>query len=163
MSIATTKPRGLGALAALLAIVVLVNATRTYVVPEDWHFAYNVLLAGCSMGLALVAGLRADSLGLSRSSLGDGLRLGGIAFGVISALVVIGGLTGVVSDTRVDTGVGSMLWRVLVVIPVGTVVVEELIFRSALHGLLSTVLRPVPAMAVGSVLFGLWHVLPAAN
>lgn len=153
----------MAALAGLLAIVVTVIATRTYIIPDDWQLPYNLLLATAAMGVAVAAGLSSDDLGLSRARLGDGLRLGAIAFGAVSAVVVIAGLFGAVTDDRVGTGLGGMLLRVLVVIPIGTVIVEELLFRSALHGLLSRVLTPVWTVVTGSVLFGLWHVLPAAN
>lgn len=163
MSTSSTRSRALVALVGLLAIVVTVNATRTYLVPDDWHLPYNMLLATAAMGVAVAAGLNCDDLGLSRARLSDGLRLGAITFGAISAVVIIAGLLGAVTDDRVDAGLGGMLLRVLVVIPVGTVIVEELLFRSALHGLLSRVLTPLWTVVAGSVLFGLWHVLPAAN
>lgn len=153
----------MAALAGLLAIVVTVNATRTYIIPDDWQLPYNLLLATAAMGVAVAAGLSSNDLGLGRAQLTNGLRLGAIAFGAVSAVVVIAGLFGAVTDDRVDAAVGDMLLRVLVVIPIGTVVVEELLFRSALHGLLSRVLTPLWTVVAGSVLFGLWHVLPAAN
>jgi membrane protease YdiL (CAAX protease family) len=61
-------------------------------------------------------------------------------------------------DDRVDVSFGDMLWRALVVIPVGTVVLEELAFRGVLLGLLQRITTTARAVAVSSVLFGLWHV-----
>ena len=47
------------------------------------------------------------------------------------------------------------------VIPLATAVVEEVIFRGVLHGLLRRRLEVWPAAVCGAFLFGLWHVYPA--
>ena len=52
----------------------------------------------------------------------------------------------------------EMLVQVLATIPLGTVVVEELIFRGAVLGLLLLAMPTVWAVVACSVLFGLWHV-----
>ena len=56
-----------------------------------------------------------------------------------------------------------MLLRVAVVIPLGTVVVEELAFRGVLHGLLLRITSLRGAYFFGSVVFGLWHVPPVVH
>jgi membrane protease YdiL (CAAX protease family) len=48
-----------------------------------------------------------------------------------------------------------------VTVPLGTVVFEEVAFRGVLWGLIAQARGPGWATAVSSVLFGLWHVLPA--
>lgn len=139
------------------------DVARSTIVPPRWHLVFTVALAVFAVGLALAAGLRADELGCSPAHLGAGLRFGGIAFAVISAVLAVAAVAGLLHDERTDVGVSAMLVRVLVVIPVGTVLAEELIFRGALDGLLRRVMSPARAMAVGSVLFGLWHVPPIAG
>ena len=57
----------------------------------------------------------------------------------------------------------SVLLTVLVVIPLTTVLPEELAFRGVLLGLLDRTLRQRFAIAVSSALFGLWHVLAARS
>ncbi|MFT3852681.1 MAG: CPBP family intramembrane metalloprotease [Ilumatobacteraceae bacterium] len=54
-----------------------------------------------------------------------------------------------------------MLWRTLVAIPFGTVLIEELAFRGAMHSLLRRLVSLPWAFVIGAVLFGLWHVVPA--
>jgi membrane protease YdiL (CAAX protease family) len=46
-------------------------------------------------------------------------------------------------------------------IPVGTVLLEEVAFRSVLWGMLSRHTRMWQTLLASSVLFGLWHILPA--
>ena len=76
-------------------------------------------------------------------------------------MVVVGVLPATrhaLDDARVHVSLATMFFEVLVAIPFGTVVLEELAFRGTLLGLLRRRL-PVPwAVGVMSVLFGLWHV-----
>src|SRR4029450_97218 len=59
-----------------------------------------------------------------------------------------------------DTALGrGALWAVLVVVPLGTVVPEELAFRGVLLALLGRRHDARTATLVSSALFGLWHVL----
>ena len=46
-------------------------------------------------------------------------------------------------------------------IPIGTALSEELIFRGALLGLVARRHSPAVAVAFSSLLFGIWHILPA--
>jgi membrane protease YdiL (CAAX protease family) len=64
-------------------------------------------------------------------------------------------------DTRYRLDWGSALLTSLVLIPIGTVLVEEVAFRGVLWGLLRRVKGTATATVVSSVLFGLWHVLPS--
>lgn len=54
-----------------------------------------------------------------------------------------------------------VLVTLAVVIPSGTVLVEELVFRGVVLGLLRRLASPWGAVAWASVVFGLWHVVPA--
>jgi membrane protease YdiL (CAAX protease family) len=51
----------------------------------------------------------------------------------------------------------------LVAIPLGTVIFEEVAFRSVLWGLLARDFGVATATAVSACLFGVWHVLPAID
>ena len=148
------------ALALLVGGLAVANVARSTVVPRRWHLPYNVAMATYAVAVARLGGLTTDELGLSRARVGDGARVGGVAFGAISAVVAIGAVAGALEDDRTDVSAADMAVRALVVIPLGTVVAEELAFRGALHGLLSRVTSPRAALAAGSVLFGLWHVAP---
>jgi membrane protease YdiL (CAAX protease family) len=66
-------------------------------------------------------------------------------------------------DVRYHLPLSGALWSAFVVIPLGTVVLEELAFRSVLWGFLSRHLRPWQVLATTSGLFGVWHVLPALH
>ena len=148
------------ALTLLIGGLTVANVARSTVVPRRWHLPYNVAMATYAVAVARLGGLTTEELGLSRARAGDGARVGAVAFGAISAIVAVGAVAGLLEDDRTDVPAADMVVRALVVIPLGTVVAEELSFRGALHGLLSRVTGPRPALVVGSVLFGLWHVAP---
>ncbi len=104
------------------------------------------------------------SWGWRRTTFAAGVRLGLMAAGLIAAIVVIAtlvaGTGGVFEDDRVDVSFAEMALRVLVVIPLGTVLVEEVVFRGVLHGLLRRRFDIVPAALWGATAFGLWHLFP---
>jgi membrane protease YdiL (CAAX protease family) len=133
---------------------------RSTVIPSEWHFAFNLAIAGFSLGVARLAGMSAEELGCARRHAGAGLRLGGLAFLAVTLAVASTAPLGLLDDDRTTIGVGEMLLRVLVVIPIGTVLVEELAFRGTLYALLERATTPTRSMIVGSVLFGLWHAPP---
>lgn len=158
----STAPLGpTAALAVLVAGLAVANVTRSALVPGAWHLAFNLGIGLFAVSVAVAAGLGTADLGLHRSTLGAGLRLGGAAFTLVTVVVLLLGLAGALTDDRAGVSTGSMLVRVLVVIPLGTVLVEELAFRGTLHALLDRVGGPRWTWVAGALLFGLWHVFPA--
>jgi membrane protease YdiL (CAAX protease family) len=143
---------------ALLAVWDLV--VRPWL-PAELHPAGGLGVAGCAVALGLWGGLDVDGLGLSPRRLTAGLRYGGVAFGAVTAVVLLGLVIPATGDsfhsTRAEITVGHLLLQVLVTIPLGTVVVEELAFRGAVLGLLRLALPTRWAVIACSVLFGLWH------
>jgi uncharacterized protein len=158
------RPPAAGVLAAVLAVLAVANVSRSAVVVSGAHLVLNVGLAALVVALGSVADLSAEELGLARAAVGRGLRSGGAALAVIAVTVAVAAwvpaLQRAFEDERADIGGGGLLVRVLVVIPVGTVVVEELIFRGVVHGLLSRLTSVTGAVAIGAAIFGLWHVYP---
>lgn len=150
------------ALVLLVALLAVLNVCRSIVVPGGWHLAFNLTTAAVAVGVAALGGVGAAGLGLGRDRWVAGARLGGAAFLAITLVVTVGALVGVVADDDVSGDRNEVLARALVLIPVGTVLVEELVFRGALDGLLRASLDDARVIAVSSaVLFGLWHVVPA--
>lgn len=152
--------------AALLVIIATgsaFNILRSTVLPDRWHLLFNATLGLLAFGVGRLAGLGTEELGVGPGTYRRGLRFGSIAFVAISALVLAGGLAGIVTDDGAGIATRPMLIRVLVVIPLGTVLGEELLFRGALHGVLIRRFGINSALVMGSVLFGLWHVFPASR
>jgi membrane protease YdiL (CAAX protease family) len=133
-----------------------------------WYPAVNGCAAAGALAAAVASGLASGDLGLGRDRLGAGLRLGSaMAAPVVAAFglaVVTPGARPVLNDQRIAGLDGRQLaYQVLVRIPVGTVVWEEIAFRGVLQAALRRVLDEPAATAVGSAVFGLWHIRPTAE
>jgi uncharacterized protein len=133
-----------------------------------WYPVVNAGAAAATLGAAAASGLTAGDLGLRRDRLRAGLRCGSAA---AAPVVAAFGLAALVPATRPlldDQRVAGLdrrqlAYQVLLRIPVGTVGWEEIAFRGVLHAALRRVLAEPVAVAVGSAVFGLWHIRPTAE
>lgn len=155
---------------AALAVTILVMAgvnVWVHVAPRGTHLVTGPLAAVVLLLVARSAGLSWAELGLGRAALGRGAwyaaaaaALVAVAYGVA---VTVPATRRALRDTRYRIGAGSAVRIAFVTIPIGTVVFEEVAFRGVLWGLLAQDHGTVWATGVSSVLFGLWHVLPALD
>lgn len=159
--------RTMAVLTLTIVLLGLVDVSRSVWVPSGAHFALNVGVALALLGMAAAADATTGELGLRGADVGSGLRWGGGAFVVIAASLLVFGLlapgSSLLADDRADIGLGSLLVRALVVIPLGTVLLEELAFRGLLLALLQRVTSSTRAVLGASLLFGLWHIPVAWN
>jgi membrane protease YdiL (CAAX protease family) len=151
----------LGAVLALMASVNLLD-----------HFgpARSSLVLGPSVTVLLVvlsrrSGLTWDDLGLARHSWRRGALVAAasvaLVAGVYALAVALPATRLAFLDARYRLPVGRALFSALVVIPLGTVIIEEIAFRGVLMGLLTRRRSARWGLGVSSGLFGLWHVLPS--
>lgn len=132
-------------------------------IPRRWHLPANLAAAG---GL-FWAGRRAG-LDLGRGRAASGIRLGlgasAVVAGTVAAASAAPRLRPLFADERVRADSRrEMAYESLARIPVGTAVFEEVAFRGVLPGLIARTTTEPVAVGLSSVLFGLWHVLPALD
>jgi uncharacterized protein len=159
--------RGPGPEFGLVALVAAYNVVGNLWLP---HWAY--VPANLAFGVLLVAlarrlGASWDELGLDPSRAGRGARVGLVAVALVALALALGAALSPVrmflADERVEgVAVGYAAFQMLVRIPLGTAVFEELVFRGVLFGLFLRRMSPLAAATASSLLFGLWHLLPAA-
>jgi CAAX protease family protein len=155
-----------GAFVLAIGVAVAGNLLAN-LVPRPLYVPANLLVAAVAVLVALGPGrCTLTDLGLARRDLSGGLRWGAaVAAGVVAVLA----LAALVPATRpwfADARVNQdatwlLLYTTLVRIPLGTVVLEETLFRGVLLGLGLRRWSTGRAIAFSSALFGLWHVLPA--
>jgi uncharacterized protein len=125
-----------------------------------------VLTAGLLVVLARADGCSWTALGLGRESLRPGLRWAA----VLIAAVLLGYLVAAAlpptrqafADTRATSLSGAaLLWHLLVRIPLGTALLEEVAFRGVVYAMVERRRGARAAVVGSSLLFGLWHVLPS--
>lgn len=163
---ATGRPsagrQDLVALVATLVTITAWNLGRSAVVPAHAGIPANLAVAAVFGGIAWLGGLGWDGVGLAGDRIVRGLAFGGVVFGAVLVVLVlvsaVPATSGALTDHRVHVGTTAMLFQVLVAIPFGTVVLEELAFRGTLLGLLLGRLSTPVAVGVTSVFFGLWHI-----
>jgi membrane protease YdiL (CAAX protease family) len=120
----------------------------------------------CLVYIAWQHDLSWTELGLGRSSWLTGLLWAGAIVLVIGAVIGIAGgipwFHKFFADERHADADGLQTTRkVLLDIPLGTVLIEEFAFRGVLLGLMVQQWSVLWAVVGTSVLFGLWHILPA--
>jgi CAAX protease family protein len=123
---------------------------------------------GCAivlLALARLAGLSWAELGLGPGTWRRGATWGAVVIGITAVGVAVAAAVpltrGAFRDTRYEHGWANAVLTAFVLIPVGTVILEEIAFRGVLWGLVRRVRGTAWATVTSSALFGLWHVLPS--
>jgi membrane protease YdiL (CAAX protease family) len=151
-----------GTWAAGLVVLVLAASLAVDRAVGGAHLAVGLGLAVCLVAVALAVGLTAADLGLARPALPRGLRWGGAAAALVAAAYAVVLLAAPLRHGLPDGTAGggrAVAAAVLVVIPLGTVLPEELAFRGLLLSLLGREYGTLAGTLLSSGLFGLWHVL----
>ncbi|NMH91422.1 CPBP family intramembrane metalloprotease [Pseudonocardia bannensis] len=115
--------------------------------------------------LARAAGLSAEDVGLGRRSWRRGAVYAGVCVASVAMVYAVAAALPATRsaflDERYRIELGAAVRTAFVVIPLGTVLFEEVAFRGVLWGLVRSLHGAARATLVSSVLFGFWHVLPS--
>jgi uncharacterized protein len=132
-----------------------------------WGLALNLTVTSLLLAIA-IAGFRVDAEALGL----HGPHRRGAILGALTALALCAplfaalihpGAASLIADERVaNLDRGELIFRVLVRIPLATALLEEVAFRAVLPAIWARTGR-VAAIAVPSVAFGLWHVVPSLD
>jgi uncharacterized protein len=162
-----TGRRGRRAWALVLAVAVAWNLVANLWLPRAVYVPGAAATAALLVAVAVrVGGASAAELGLGRRDLGRGLAWGAAAAAAVAVVLALGAAwpatRGLFEDRRTEgASAAAVLYLALVRVPLGTVLLEETLFRGVLLGLGRRRWSPAAAAAVSSAAFGLWHVLPA--
>ena len=150
---------------ALLLAMMLVASVTTFHVSRRWY----VPLAVAWTLAFLVFGSRVAGLSLSEMALTNwltGLIWALACIGVVTIAMTVGvavpRLHPLFADERVvNTSGVQVAHKSLIEVPLGTVLLEEIVFRSVLLGMLTSMFNTAVGVVGSAFLFGLWHILPA--
>lgn len=126
----------------------------------------NLSMVGIALWWAIRHRFDGDDLGLDRKQARGSFLMGAALAVVVVAGVAMAALRGTLpSDTAVTSLTASaMAVRLLIAIPIGTAVCEELLFRGVLLAAWDRATTSRwQSTAIVSVLFGLWHVAAEWN
>lgn len=144
------------------------SAVLNRLLPDAVHVPANSAVAAAFAVAVRRDGATLDDLGLAPARVRPGIRTG-LAYALptvagVACAAAIPTTRRFFADRRVvQLSDERAAYEVAVRIPIGTALAEELIFRGALFALLRRRGSTARALALSSVLFGLWHVFPALN
>lgn len=120
---------------------------------------------GALYGIYRYAKLEPKDVGLSKDTLGKGMRVSLVIIGMtlVGSILAYMISPDAFLDERYRQSIGQALIASLVILPIRTVILEELLFRGLLWGMLAKQKTELFATLVSSLLFGLWHILPSRN
>ena len=154
------RPRGLLTVVAVLGALVAVNLAAT--VAGLPHREFVVPLSVLALVVVVKArGMRWSELGLSVRHMPRGLAYGLAATAGVASVVTAGCLLPATSPFFLSERYSDLrlaVFSALVLIPLQTVLPEELAFRGVLQGALERSFGTTGVFVIGSLAFGLWHV-----
>lgn len=139
-------------------------------IPNSWHAVTNSLAVVAAVYVAVVPlDITFSSLGISIDSLIKGAVIGlaasfliiALAF-VLASLPIFHGYF-LSQHSILKTKTSRIVYETVVRIPIITALFEEIIFRGFLLAVFLIYLPTIWAVALSSIVFGLWHVFPAIN
>ncbi len=153
---------------ALVTSVLVVVNLLTNLWARKHYLLISLWATGVMLAIAWLAGLSWASLGLSLR--GTELKSGLIWSAALVGIVLLGYLIAAAlpwtrkgfQDARTaDMGVGRVIYHSMLRIPIGTALMEEVAFRGVLLAAFTGTWGVVWGVTASSLLFGVWHVLPA--
>lgn len=152
--------RDLGTVVVVIGLLAGLNFLAHFSPLSMWFFTIPVG-ALILLGVGRALGFTWADIGLSRRSMKKGLAYGGVAASIVLLGVIVGVLLPVTRDFFLDEGYASTrtaVFAAFILIPIQTVLPEELAFRGILHSSLQRLGGIRAVLIAGSLLFGLWHV-----
>lgn len=147
-----------------VAVVVVVLVATNLIAHFTTPWANIATVPAAAIGLvALVRarGLGWAELGLGREHWRSGAGYAAAAIGIVLAVIAIGvalpWTRPMFMNNHYATISGALIAS-MIIIPLQTVIPEELAFRGVLHGALDRAWGVRGVAAAGSLLFGLWHI-----
>jgi uncharacterized protein len=147
-----------------VAVVVLVLVLTNLIAHFTTPWANIATVPAAAVGLVFLMranGLDWTDLGLGREHWKSGLGYALAAVGVVGSVIAVGVLLPMTRPMFMNNHyvtISGALIASMVVIPLQTVIPEELAFRGVLHGALNRAWGFRGVALMGSLLFGLWHV-----
>lgn len=151
----------------LIGVLVVYNVIINKYLPQKWHLLFALSLSvGLIWWVVNFSDLTLESLSTRIGSIVPGLIYGTVAYVIISlaiaSTIFIPAAKGFLNDKRViRLSTRQFLYKTLVNLPIGTVFLEEVVFRGVMLALLMQEFSTLNSVLISSLLFGLWHIIPA--
>ena len=147
-----------------IAVVVMVLVATNLIAHFTTPWANVAVVPAAALGLVVLIrsrGLGWSELGLGREHWKSGLAYAAAAVAVVLTVIAVGALLPWTRPMFLNNHyatISGALIASMIIIPLQTVIPEELAFRGVLHGALNRAWGFRGVAAAGSLLFGLWHI-----
>jgi membrane protease YdiL (CAAX protease family) len=147
-----------------IAVVVVVLAISNLIAHFTTPWANIATVPAVAIGLLILVrarGLGWSELGLGREHWKSGMGYALAAAAVVLSVIAIGALLPWTRPMFLNNHYATFSGAVIasmIIIPLQTVIPEELAFRGVLHGAMNRAWGFRGVAAAGSLLFGLWHI-----
>lgn len=152
------------ALTFVLSLLAVINLTREFG-PTGSGLIVGPVIALVLIGFSRSWGLTWSDLGLSRHTLARGAATAAIVATAVAVVYTVAALLPATRmaflDGRYQLPLDKALVTAFVLIPLGTVLPEEIAFRSVLQGMITHHRGTHWGLGLSSALFGIWHILPS--
>ncbi len=148
------------------AALIVINIVNNRVAPQThyllWAFVGSVVL----LAIGLLDGNDFTDMGLGFSYLLPGLIWASTSIVGVTLVYLIGSIFKKTREAFADDRIGSLsggrlLFQLLVEVPLGTVLLEEIAFRAVLFSMLARRFDLTTTIVISAIVFGLWHILPS--
>ena len=158
-------PESLAQEISFIALILLYSTVLAKLVPEKFHIALNALIAIVAILIGFGFGLNAQQMGVALNTITSGLFIAVIATILICIVTIIMALIPplrrfFIGDNLSNASGKLIAFETAIRIPFSTALIEEILFRGVLLGLLLAHNSQITALVISSVLFGLWHIFP---
>jgi membrane protease YdiL (CAAX protease family) len=147
-----------------VGVVVVVLALTNVIAHFTTPWASIATVPAAAVGLVILlrsSGVGWAELGLGRDHWKSGMGYALAAVGLVAAVIAVGVLLPLTRPMFMNNHyvtISGALIASMVIIPLQTVIPEELVFRGVLHGALNRAWGFRGVAMAGSLLFGLWHI-----
>jgi uncharacterized protein len=147
-----------------VGVVVVVLALTNLIAHFTTPWAGIATVPAAAVGLVVLLrsnGVGWAELGLGRDHWKSGIGYALAAVGVVVAVIAVGALLPLTRPMFMNNHyatISGALIASMIIIPLQTVIPEELAFRGVLHGALNRAWGFRGVAVAGSLLFGLWHI-----
>ena len=153
-------------LAVVIAALVVLNVINNRVAPSRHYLLWAIGGALGFLALGLLDGNTWTDMGLAWDRLIPGLVWAGACIVIVALVFSVAasfrkGRDAMHDDRIKDMSISKIAYQALVEVPFGTVLLEEIAFRSVLFAMLVRRYGLVWGIALSAIIFGLWHVLPS--
>lgn len=167
LNVATDNQTILIDVIVIIAILIYGTVLARFI-PRKAHISSNLLAALATVGLGLFLGLSLPQMGLTLDGVKNVIIISALATGAIFlgtfAVSFLPFLRHIfLGESFANARVRKVFFEAGFRIPLGTALVEEILFRGVLLGILLQSYSPLTSTIIAAAVFGLWHIAPSIN